>query len=483
MSRRNISYIKLFEWFIVEEVREFLNLFGKKRLALFPVVILTFSFLLGVSIPVFDVESTTIGGIYHAVILLIGIQMGNIGFEARDRLDDVMGEGSRILYSSRTLPIKEKTLVSVFLVKDALFYAVVFLLPIVLGGSLGILLTPLQSSSFALNLGIIGFLSLYTTTSVAFILGVSIGFFVTTVDIKRTKGVIALILLFAIMSVAVSLTNIEISYITSLGTPVLLFVATILSLTISGIGILQFKLNSESPLEKEYDSTYTAMSDRFSTNNNYWNVLIKTLMDIMRSAGGFWKIVFSTGMIAITGYFLLSVVENFFLTNGYSQIAIASLFSLIAYPIYTIMFRYDSIDTYDYLPITEEEVYKSKAVLFMIMSTVVGIAFYTPIAYREAGFVPMFGYGILVLIGMLVYQLGILTVLVKDKPMQFLFDGMLFSGYSLSVMTIMIPAVIYGLYGGVLSPLALIGILAMNVTVGLVGLALTVARIRGYEFT
>lgn len=481
MTRRNISYFQLFKWFVKEEVREFSTLFGKKRLASFPFVILMFSLIIGASLPVFDINLRTAGNIYHLMVVLIGIQMGNIGFEARDRLDDVMGEGSRILYSSRTLPIKEKTLVSVFLIKDAIFYSVVFLLPIVVGSTLGIAITPIESASVTSSIGVLGTMYLYLTTFVSFILGVSIGFFVTTIDVKRKQGVAAIILLLISLSVLISQTNLQLSYLNSIERPLLLMVMTSISLVLSGLGILQFKLGSDSPLDKEYDSIYSKVSDKLSVKERYSYVVIKTVMDIKRSAGGFWKIIFSTGTIAVSGFFLFSVVDQFFVTRGHPEIALASLISLIAYPVYTVIFRYDNIKTYSHLPITDKEVYKSKAVLYTIISITAGMSFYIPISYIEGGYSMMSLYGGIVLIGMLIYQLGILTILVKDKPMQFLFDGMLFSGYSLSVIIFMVPAVVFGLYGAILPFQVLVGVLLMNIVAGITGFSMSVAKILGYD--
>jgi hypothetical protein len=467
---------------VKEEVREFSTLFGKKRLASFPFVILLFSLIIGSSLPVFDIDLRTAGNIYHFMIVLIGVQMGNIGFEARDRLDDVMGEGSRILYSSRTLPIREKTLVSVFLMKDAIFYSVVFLLPIVVGSTLGIAITPIESASVSSSsIGVLGAIYLYITTFVSFILGVSAGFFITTIDVKRRQGVVAIILLITSLSVAISQTNLKLSYLNSIGKPSLLVVMTMTSLVLSGIGILQFRLGSDSPLHKEYDSIYSRVSNKLSLKGKYSYVLVKTIMDIKRSAGGFWKIIFSTGTIVAAGFFLFSIVDQFFVTRGHPEIAMASLISLIAYPVYTVIFRYDNIKTYSHLPITDNEVYKSKAILYTIISIVAGTAFYIPVSYTQGGFDMMSVYGGIVLIGMLIYQLGILTMLVKDKPMQFLFDGMLFSGYSLSMIIFMVPAVVFGLYGVILPVQVLVGVLLMNAVAGIAGFTMSVAKIFGYD--
>jgi hypothetical protein len=65
--------------------------------------------------------------------------------------------------------------------------------------------------------------------------------------------------------------------------------------------------------------------------------------------------------------------------------------------------------------------------------------------------------------------------------MQFLFDGMLFSGYSLSMIIFMVPAVVFGLYGVILPVQVLVGVLLMNAVAGIAGFTMSVAKIFGYD--
>jgi len=61
------------------------------------------------------------------------------------------------------------------------------------------------------------------------------------------------------------------------------------------------------------------------------------------------------------------------------------LFSLIAYPIYAIGFRYDSLDSYSTLPISRADVYKSKLLLFTVIGIPLSIIFYTPFVLTDTG--------------------------------------------------------------------------------------------------
>ena len=479
MTETNISRTRLLKWFIKEELRVFSSLFGVKRLAMFPIVILSFSLVLGVSIPLFSFDVAVAGGVYHLIIILFGLQTGKIGFEARDTIENVMGGGSRILFSSRTLPISEKVLVSVFLIKDAIFYSVFMLLPIVVGGIVGLAFTPFSTAGLGFTISTTSILSLYLTTIVSFVFGVSFGFVLTTVNVKKHSNLGVIIAFVSSLVVALMIFEPKISTLSDMGIVFWVVLLGGLSILLSTIGVYQFRVASTSTEDKDYSDMYTRILDLTGLDSNAGNLMLKSVTDIRRSAGGFWKVVFSTATIVVTSYLLIAVMQKFFYTSGYIEIAVASLFGLIAYPVYTVLYRYDSLNTYSHYPVSEEEVYKSKVYLYIVITAVLGVAYYTPIAYSNTGFA-YFVQGLLVIFGMFAYQLGLLTWFVKDKPMEFLFDGMLFSGYSIAVLVFMIPSVIVGLYGALLSGTMVTMIILANVAAGVVGLLLATSKVVGY---
>lgn len=55
------------------------------------------------------------------------------------------------------------------------------------------------------------------------------------------------------------------------------------------------------------------------------------------------------------------------------------------------------------------------------------------------------------LIGLIIYQVGILLYLVKDEPIKFLFDGFYFAIYSFSILIFIVPMLIVGMHGQILA--------------------------------
>lgn len=116
-----------------EEWRLHSELFSGRSFSLFPLIILgissVFAFLFEFS--TLDTEAVNQGLGFLGVFL--GLSVGSIGFSSRDALKNVLGPVSFLVYSSRTLPVSEKTLVGLFLLKDMIYYGVLFLAPISLG--------------------------------------------------------------------------------------------------------------------------------------------------------------------------------------------------------------------------------------------------------------------------------------------------------------------------------------------------------------
>lgn len=442
----NISHLKLFKWFIKEEWRLFTSLFGEYRFILFPFIILILSIILGAAAPILNTSIEYISIVYFTMIVLFGLQTGSIGFDAKDSLEDLLGDTSRILFSSKILPIKNKTLVSLFLLKDALFYSIIFLAPITIGILIGLFISPIESSYLINSLSVSMIPILYISTIISFVFGVSIGFLITTIRVERISGIIILASLLASIMVLYANNLISLDSMINISLTNWLFGISLATFSFIGIGLIQFGNTDNMSKKSRFDNNYRHMTKYIDTKNNYTRILLKSLIDIQRSTGGFLKIIFSTGVIIITSYILIYFMSNFFALYPKPEFIYGGLFSLIAYPIYAIGFRYDSIKSYSVLPISREDIYKSKILLFTFIGIPLSVTFYTPILIAEVSLLSYLQ-GLIVLIALMYYQLGILMYLARDNPTEFLFDGVLFSLYSIGTLVFITPILIIGMYG------------------------------------
>lgn len=466
----NISYKKLLKWFIREEWRLFTSLFGEKRFILFPFIIFILSIIIGTSAPIAEVSTRYLSIMYFSLIIILGLQTGSIGFDAKDSLNNLLGETSRILYVSKTLPIKRQKLVSLFILKDALFYSVVFLAPITIGSILGLNISPINTTlSNQVPLNLIPMLYLYTILS--FIFGVSIGFNITTIRVERISGIIMSSVILSVIYILYINNLINLYIISYVSIHSWMILITFLSIIFISFGLLQFKKTDKINIKPTFKNRYKKMNKYITTDYSATKITVKNLIDIQRSSGGFLKVIFSTATIVLTSFILIRFMSEFFGLAPISTYIYAGLFSLIAYPLYVVSFRYDSFETYSTLPIVNTEVYKAKLLLFTILGIPLSVIFYTPFVMDNVTLISYLK-GLTMLIGLIYYQFGILMHLSKDNPMEFLFDGVLFSIYSFSIFVFLIPILVIGMYGLLFAPILATGVFTYTLLAILIGIIL-----------
>src|SRR6056297_978828 len=139
--------LHLFRRMLREEWRLHEELFGGRRFGSFPVVVLALAAggfeLLRATGTDFD---AVVAGL-HGLVFFFGLQVGTIGLVGRDALRDVLGDVTLLVFSARTLPVSWNRLLTVFLLKDLVYYAAFFLAPLgvaVVPSALGAGVSPAQ---------------------------------------------------------------------------------------------------------------------------------------------------------------------------------------------------------------------------------------------------------------------------------------------------------------------------------------------------
>jgi hypothetical protein len=67
--------------------------------------------------------------------VLLGLAAGMVGFSSRDEAENLIGDRSLLVYTSRTLPISQNKLLGLFVLNDAIYYSLMFIIPIFAGFS------------------------------------------------------------------------------------------------------------------------------------------------------------------------------------------------------------------------------------------------------------------------------------------------------------------------------------------------------------
>jgi len=163
----------IFKSMLKEEWRMHSNLFGNNGFSLFPVFIFLFTFFVSLVLPIFR-EIFTYAQIalgMHYLFLLLGGMVGAFGLIGREFMNRRFGQASLITYSSRTLPVSERLIFTNFLVKDIVYYFVLYVLPFIAGFSLAVALIPAGNFHLPVTLFL-----LLLTLSLSFMIGLSLVF-------------------------------------------------------------------------------------------------------------------------------------------------------------------------------------------------------------------------------------------------------------------------------------------------------------------
>ncbi|MDD4300462.1 MAG: hypothetical protein PHO78_07410, partial [Methanomicrobium sp.] len=114
-----------------EEWRMHSTMFGSLNFALFPVLIFAIAFMGAFLIPlVLNVmDAFILSIVVHAQFFLMGIMVGSFGILGKEVMNRRFGQSSLIAYSARSLPVSEKILFLNFVVKDILYYFILWVLP------------------------------------------------------------------------------------------------------------------------------------------------------------------------------------------------------------------------------------------------------------------------------------------------------------------------------------------------------------------
>lgn len=468
-NNTGLSTKNLLIWFLKEEWRFHSGLIGNKRFLFFPIAILAIAIGIGFGITYTDITETSMWFALAAFVTLFGIQTGVVGFEAEDAMENLIGEQSRIIFSSRTLPITDKRLISVFLLKDIIYYSALFLIPILIGSMVGVGISPMDSISITPLLFGVG----YITSVLFFIFGVSIGFLVTTFNknIMQTKWTyITGIAVYAVAEFFFDIVFQPVYDATEIPAYILIpLLTSILTVLFVRVGLRNFKDNTTQNKTDTYTNIFEKYADLIGDDDLQTLLITKTYTDIHRTAGGLFKILFTTGVLVFAVIAMIYFLGENYVLSPHSGFLFGGLISLIAYPVYNVVFRYDSIDDYTYLPILKKAVYKSKMSVFFILAIPLSTAYYLPTVVWLYDTNIEIIQGLLVMYALIVYQLGLLRIIVKDKPSEFLFDGLLFSYFAISVFVILFPVIVIGMFGSLLIPSVINAVLVLALISSLLG--------------
>lgn len=459
--------VRVFVEMVREEWRLHSTLFRGSHFALFPVVI---ALLTAGTVWLLIFTGTEPGTVFaglHALTFVFGLHTGSIGFVGNDALQNLLGDVTLLVFSARTLPLSRERLLGIFVVKDVIYYSLLFLVPISAGTGLAVFAAGgaggvVQVAGTALLL--------WTTLVLTFVLGM--GATIAGLGLSR-KGVPGLVLLAGLGGSigVIVVSDVELAMLTPYGLFLaggLLQLATTLGLILGVflVGVLTFEPTGRQEARTvgpSFRRWWRRIGDPLAT---------KTLLDVHRSSGGFGKVLFSAAIILGITAGLVDLAGEITSVSPSIGISYGTILGLSGFTTYNWLTQADDVDAYLVFPVDVPAIFAAKLRAFLLLGPLVGLVFYGGALAWQGGSVGEAVVGAILLVGVACYIFGTTVYLTGLSPNEFLFDSALFAVFGLAMIVPLVPILVAGFALAPVSAGLLAGLGVGGVGLGIAGLAL-----------
>ncbi|MFZ1126696.1 hypothetical protein [Methanoregula sp.] len=357
----------LFIAMVKEEWRVHSTMFGSISFALFPVMIFWIAFMGSFLLPLMRqaLPAGELSLILHANYLMLGFMVGAFGLLGGEVMNRRFGQASLLAYSARSLPLPERFIFANFVVKDTLYYIVLWVLPLALGF---ILASPFIGVPVTLPL------LLTLTLTLSFLSGLCTVFFLSSVY-SRSKPALAAILV-VLAGIAGGYALLAGGNPARLFPPVRLFAAfSWLNLALSCavivvlfcVSIALFTPEPPGPT-KHVREMLTPLARRLSFFPTP-PLAAKDLIDMYRSGGVVGQTLFSFLIPLVVIWFFLSLLNGYLPSYGV-LLEFSLVTGVIASTMYTWVTMFDTFGAYACLPVSVSTLIKSKIASFSVLQLI-----------------------------------------------------------------------------------------------------------------
>ncbi|MFB6143619.1 MAG: hypothetical protein ABEJ30_09800 [Halorientalis sp.] len=451
---------RLFARMLVEEYRLHEDLFGGRRFVAFPLAVFALALggfqLLAFTGTAFE---AVVAGL-HGLVLFFGLQVGTIGLVGRDALRDVLGDVTLLVFSARTLPVTWNRLLAVFLVKDLVYYAALFLAPIGLAAAP----TAVATGVSPLRLGL-----LWLTLVGAFALGVTLSLTLAAVATRSRLAVVG-----TVAAVTVAVLGLRLDPVAF--TPYALYRDPSLAAAARGfapvvvlgvVGPLLFRPAS-GRAQRTAPDRFTRVRDALRDRDG---VATRALVEVARSSGSVWKVLFSMGVLfGVTALLLAEMTAATGLTPS-PGIAFGTLLGLGAFTTYSWVTQFDSPQEYGRYPVSLAAVFAGKRRAYLLLSLPAGLLY---LAVAAAWYDPRaLAVGLVVLPLVAVYVFGVTAYVAGLSATELLFDTPAFLRFGVALALVAVPLLVAALVHPTAPLATTVAAVAVAALAAAVGVALT----------
>ena len=432
--------VDLFLAMMKEEWRIHSTVFGGIWFGLFPAVIAVFAFIGSLALPIFSeaVPCTTVALLALIFFLLAGVMVGSFGLMGREFMNRRFGQASLIAYASRSLPVSEQRIFATFLVKDTIYYILLYVLPFTVGFAAA---TPLIS----LDPGYI--LLAFVSLTLAFLIGLSAVCFLSTLY-ARSVGLLAgaLVALAVIVLAALPLGAATVfppySFLLAPGIEPLAL--SLLFILVPATVSVLFVTADYPDRTKRFRNSFDPLADMLRPLGSE-HFIAKDALDLLRSEGGAGKVVFSFLLPVGLIWACLGILVRF--TPGIDPLMIfAVLLGVISATIYNWLTEFDSFSSYTFLPVEVSRVIDGKLKSYALLS-LLPVVLIVVVAAASSGAGAILP-ALAVFMPVSAYTLAVTVYLTGLHPNVMLYHAGVFARYVLATS----PALLLIIFASIIDP-------------------------------
>jgi len=437
--------LELFRNMVKEEWRMHSSIFGSFSFALFPIIILAFSFFGSLFLPIFEkaIPLSTILLIMQVSFILFGLSIGSFGLLGREVMNRRFGQASLLAFSSRSLPISEKIIFLNFFVKDLIYYFFLWIVPFFLGFAL---------YSWIASISLIYPLALLSILTLSFLMGLSVAFLLSTIYAHSARllfGVIAILAIGGVYSssFADSILS-EILVFSSIPSPLQTAFYLITAVSFSAISLYFIKVDY--PQKKRFFKNSLSKLSKLFSFSKYSVFIAKDFLDFKRSEGGIGKILFSFILPLGLIFWLLNSVLSSLIPFSNALVLFAVFLGIMSSSFYNWLTEYDLFNSYSFLPVNSSTIMKSKVISYLLINIIPLVILIAVAAWTNS--LEYFLPSVAVFISISLYALSIIAYLGGLNPNTMLYNAKIFLEYMFSLS----PVLLIMIFVSILNPFYLI---------------------------
>ena len=432
----------LLRMMLKEEYRMHTSYTSRRMFLAFPGLVLGLSFATAATSPNY-LAVTSLAQmllVLHVSVFLYGISVGAFGFLGRQYQERATGYRNYLVTQPSLLPMSFKRTFLGMYARDAVFYLVLILVPIVGGLFLSIPFSHFRATSI---------LFLFAAALLTFLAGMSLSFFMSTLYVRSVPSfmaaaslVVALFVGFGVLRVLPAgavVPGLAVQFAVPPMSPLgasavwnaLAGMGVVLLLTGGAVALVS---DQYEPKDADAEDELPGLDERLAGFRGYRTLLAKELLDLRRS-GTPVKMLFSyVAPLVFLSFTVWFVRYGLALPIGFNTVFYATMVGFFGISMYNWLNNVDAMDYMSTLPLSVPQIIRVKLLAYLLLTLGVGAAFVVAIAWMN-GDTRFLWLALPVMVVTALYSVVMTAYLTGLRTNTLLFDpGVLFSLFALSTL-------------------------------------------------